>query len=163
MSWCCFPRCLASSRSTGWLRCWAKPVRYAVIGGGPSGLYFALLAKKANPSDEIVVVERNPPDATFGWGVVFSEETLGALRDADYETYTEIGESFARWNAIDIYYRDTKIRSRGHVFTGISRKALLNILQRRCRALGTPLRFEPAVRDVGGVEGADLIVVEDVI
>jgi len=136
-------------------------VRYAVIGGGPSGLYFALLAKKANPSDEVLVVERNPPDATFGWGVVFSEETLGALRDADYETYTEIGESFARWNAIDIYYHDTMVRSRGHVFTGISRKALLDILQRRCRALGVRLEFEREVRDVGEFEGADLIVGAD--
>jgi anthraniloyl-CoA monooxygenase len=136
-------------------------VRYAVLGGGPSGLYFALLAKKANPSDEVVVVERNPPDATFGWGVVFSEETLGALRDADYDTYTEIGESFARWNAIDIYYQDTKIRSRGHVFTGISRKVLLNILQRRCRALGVRLEFEREVRDIGELEGADLIVGAD--
>jgi len=136
-------------------------VRYAVLGGGPSGLYFALLAKKANPSDEIVVVERNPPHATFGWGVVFSEETLGALRDADYETYTEIGESFARWNAIDIYYRDTKIRSRGHMFTGISRKVLLNILQRRCQALGVRLEFEREVRDLAEFEGADLIVGAD--
>ena len=136
-------------------------MRYAVLGGGPSGLYFALLAKKANPTDEVVVVERNPPDATFGWGVVFSEETLGALRDADYETYTEIGESFARWNAIDIYYRDTKIRSRGHVFTGISRKVLLNILQRRCRALGVRLEFEREVRDLAEFEGADLIVGAD--
>ncbi|MEA2635374.1 MAG: anthraniloyl-CoA monooxygenase [Chloroflexota bacterium] len=136
-------------------------MRYAVLGGGPSGLYFALLAKKANPSDEVVVVERNPPDATFGWGVVFSEETLGALRDADYDTYTEIGESFARWNAIDIYYQDTKIRSRGHVFTGISRKVLLNILQRRCRALGVRLEFEREVRDIGELEGADLIVGAD--
>jgi anthraniloyl-CoA monooxygenase len=136
-------------------------VRYAVIGGGAAGLYFALLAKKANPSDEVLVVERNPPDATFGWGVVFSEETLGALRDADYETHTEIGESFARWNAIDIYYRDTKIRSRGHVFTGISRKVLLNILQRRCRALGVRLEFEREVRDVGEFEGADLIIGAD--
>jgi anthraniloyl-CoA monooxygenase len=136
-------------------------VRHAVIGGGPSGLYFALLAKKANPGDEVVVVERNPPDATFGWGVVFSEETLGALRDADYETYTEIGESFARWNAIDIYYRDTLVRSRGHVFTGISRKVLLNILQRRCRSLGVRLEFEREVRDLGEFEGADLIVGAD--
>ena len=136
-------------------------MRYAVLGAGPSGLYFALLAKKANPSDEVLVVERNPPDATFGWGVVFSEETLGALRDADYETYTEIGESFARWNAIDIYYQDTKIRSRGHVFTGISRKVLLNILQRRCRALGVRLEFEHEVRDLGEFEGADLIVGAD--
>src|SRR3989440_4206031 len=161
MSWCCFPRSLASSRSTGWLRCWAKPVRYAVIGGGPSGLYFAVLAKKANPGDEVLVVERNPPEATFGWGVVFSEETLGALRDADYETYSEIGESFARWNAIDIYYRDTMVRSRGHVFTGISRKVLLNVLQRRCRALGVRLEFDRVVRDVREFEGADLIVGAD--
>ena len=136
-------------------------MRYAVIGGGPSGLYFALLAKKANPSDEVLLVERNPPDATFGWGVVFSEETLGALRDADYETYTEIGESFARWNAIDIHYRDTMVRSRGHVFTGISRKVLLNILQRRCGALGVRLEFEREVRDVGEFEGADLVVGAD--
>ena len=107
------------------------------------------------------MVERNPPDATFGWGVVFSEETLGALRDADYETFTEIGESFARWNAIDIYYRDTMVRSRGHVFTGISRKLLLNILQRRCRALGVRLEFEREVRDVAELEGADLIVGAD--
>jgi anthraniloyl-CoA monooxygenase len=136
-------------------------VRYAVIGGGPAGLYFALLAKKANPQDDVLVVERNPPGATFGWGVVFSEETLGALRDADYETYGEIGESFARWNAIDIYYRDTKIRSRGHAFTGISRKVLLNILQRRCRALGVRLEFEREVRDVGEFDGADLIIGAD--
>ena len=136
-------------------------MRYAVIGGGPAGLYFALLAKKANPADEVLVVERNPPDATFGWGVVFSEETLGALRDADYETYTEIGESFARWNAIDIYYRDTRIRSRGHVFTGISRKVLLNILQRRCQALGVRLEFEREIRDIREFDDADLIIGAD--
>src|SRR2546421_2675710 len=161
MSWCCFPRSLASSRSTGWLRCWAKPVRYAVIGGGPAGLYFALLAKKARPGDEVLLVERNPPEATFGWGVVFSEETLGALRDADYETYTEIQNSFARWNAIDIYYRDTRVRSRGHVFTGISRKVLLNILQRRCRELGVRLEFEREVHELAEFEDADLIVGAD--
>ena len=136
-------------------------MRYAVIGGGPSGLYFALLAKKANPSDEVLVVERNPPDATFGWGVVFSEETLGALRDADYETYTEIGESFARWNAIDIYYREVKVRSRGHLFTGISRKVLLSILQRRCLELGVRIDFEREVRSLEEFESADLVIGAD--
>ncbi len=136
-------------------------MRYAVIGGGPAGLYFALLAKKANPADEVLVAERNPPDATFGWGVVFSEETLGALRDADYETYNEIADNFARWNAIDIYYRDAKIRSRGHVFTGISRKVLLNLLQRRCQALGVRIDFEREVRDINEFEGADLIIGAD--
>ena len=136
-------------------------MRYTVLGGGPSGLYFALLAKKAYPSDQVRVAERNPPDATFGWGVVFSEETLSALRDADYETYTEISESFARWNAIDIYYQDTKIRSRGHVFTGISRKILLNILQRRCQTLGVQIEFEREVRDLEEFADADLIVGAD--
>jgi anthraniloyl-CoA monooxygenase len=136
-------------------------VRYAVVGGGPAGLYFALLAKKANPNDEVVVLERNPPDATFGWGVVFSEETLGSLRDADYETYTQITESFARWNAIDIYYRQTRIRSRGHVFTGIARKLLLDILQRRCRQLGVRLDFQREVTDLREFDDADLIVGAD--
>jgi anthraniloyl-CoA monooxygenase len=136
-------------------------VRYAVIGGGPSGLYFALLAKKLNPSDEVVVVERNPPHATFGWGVVFSEETLGALRDADFETYSEISDSFARWNAIDIFFRETRLRSRGHVFTGISRQVLLSILQRRCAELGVRLDFEREVRDLAEFDDADLIVGAD--
>jgi anthraniloyl-CoA monooxygenase len=136
-------------------------VRYVVIGAGPAGLYFALLAKKANPDDDVLVIERNPPDATFGWGVVFSEETLGALRDADYETYAEIGEGFARWNAIDIYYRDTQIRSRGHVFTGISRKLLLNILQRRCHAVGVRIEFEKEVGSIDEFASADLLVGAD--
>ncbi len=136
-------------------------MRFAVIGGGPAGLYFALLAKKARPADEVLVVERNAPDATFGWGVVFSEETLGALRDADYESYTQITERFARWNAIDIYYRDTRIRSRGHVFTGISRKVLLAILQQRCRELGVRLEFHREIPDLGAFEDGDLIVGAD--
>jgi anthraniloyl-CoA monooxygenase len=132
-----------------------------VIGAGPAGLYFALLTKKANPDDDVLVIERNPPDATFGWGVVFSEETLGALRDADYDTYTEISEGFARWNAIDIYYRDAQIRSRGHVFTGISRKVLLNILQRRCLALRVRIEFEKEVGSIDEFKSADLLVGAD--
>src|SRR2546423_338762 len=138
-----------------------KPGLHAVGGGGRAALHSAPRAKKPTPADEVLVAERNPPDATFGWGVVFSEETLGALRDADYETYSEIAESFARWNAIDIYYRDTKIRSRGHAFTGISRKVLLNILQRRCQALGVRIDFEREVRDINEFAGADLIIGAD--
>ncbi|HEY8678893.1 MAG TPA: FAD-dependent monooxygenase [Candidatus Dormibacteraeota bacterium] len=136
-------------------------MKYAVLGGGPAGLYFALLAKKADPEVEVRVVERNPPDATFGWGVVFSEETLGALRDADYETYVQIGESFARWNAIDIFYRDTLVRSRGHSFTGISRKVLLGILQRRCLALGVHIDFGREIHDLAEMGDADLVVGAD--
>ena len=81
-------------------------------------------------------MERNAPDATFGWGVVFSEETLGALRDADYATYLEITDSFARWTSIDIHYRGRVLRSSGHTFSAIKRTHLLDILQRRARALG---------------------------
>src|SRR6266852_9014611 len=109
-------------------------MKAVVVGGGPAGLYFALLAKKANPSDQVTVLERNAPDATFGWGVVFSEETLGALRDADRETFDEITDTFVTWDAIDIRYRGQKLRSRGHAFSAISRKRLLSILHRRCEA-----------------------------
>ncbi len=136
-------------------------MKIAVIGGGPAGLYFAVLAKKANPEHDIHLVERNPPDATFGWGVVFSEETLGSLRDADYETYTAIEDSFARWNAIDIHYRGSTVRSRGHVFSGISRKALLNILQRRCAELGVDLAFQTEARELSELAGYDLVVGAD--
>jgi len=132
-----------------------------VIGGGPAGLYFALLAKKANPADRITVIERNAPDATFGWGVVFSEETLGSLRDADYETYTEISDTFARWSAIDIHYGGQTLRSRGHVFSGISRKVLLNILQRRCCDLGVEIVFKREVTDLSEFSGSDLVVGAD--
>ena len=108
-------------------------MRIGVLGGGPAGLYFALLAKRADPAHEVTVVERNAPDATFGWGVVFSEETLGALRDADYPSYVEITDTFARWSAIDVVYGGRTVRSGGHVFSAIARKRLLEILQRRCR------------------------------
>jgi anthraniloyl-CoA monooxygenase len=136
-------------------------VKIGVLGGGPAGLYFALLMKKADPSHEIELFERNPPDATFGWGVVFSEETLGSFRDADVDTYTEITDTFARWGAIDVRYRGETVRSRGHVFSAISRKRLLAILQARCLDLGVGLHFEDEVRDLGGLEGHDLIVAAD--
>ena len=97
-------------------------MRVAVLGAGPAGLYLAILLKKADPRHDITITERNAPDATFGWGVVFSEETLGTLRDADPPTYAEITDTFARWDAIDIHYRDTALRSRGHGFAAIARK-----------------------------------------
>ena len=99
--------------------------RFDIVGGGPSGLYFALLMKKVDRANEVTVWERNAPDATFGWGVVFSEETLGALRDADPESFLEITESFASWGSIDVHYGGEMVRSRGHRFSGIARTALL--------------------------------------
>src|SRR5690348_13317451 len=139
------------------------PRRIGVLGAGPAGLYFALLAKKSDPSREIVVVERNPHDATFGWGVVFSEETMGSLRDADRETYQRIMDSFARWGAIDVRFRGRTVRSRGHVFSGTPRRGLLMILQERCLELGVELEFLREVPSLEAfeAEGFDLIVAAD--
>ena len=139
-------------------------MRIVTLGAGPAGLYFSLLMKKADPSHDVTLLERNPPDATYGWGVVFSEETLGALRDADRPTYDEITDTFAKWNAIEIRYRGETVRSRGHAFSAISRKVLLNILQRRCLELGVELRFLIEVEAVSPLTdpgSADLMVGAD--
>jgi anthraniloyl-CoA monooxygenase len=142
------------------------PRRIGVLGAGPAGLYFALLAKQSDPSREIVVVERNPPDATFGWGVVFSDETMGALRDADRESHQRILDSFARWSAIDVRFRGETVRSRGHVFSGTPRRGLLMILQERCRDLGVELEFHREVTSLEAFAGDahdrfDLVVAAD--
>jgi anthraniloyl-CoA monooxygenase len=117
-------------------------MRALIVGGGPGGLYLAILLKKARPDVYVEVVERNAPDATFGFGVVFSDETLGYLQDNDEPTFEEITATFNRWDAIEIRYREEVRLSRGHGFSGIARKRLLEILQRRCLALGVALRFE---------------------
>jgi anthraniloyl-CoA monooxygenase len=133
-------------------------VKVRIVGAGPAGLYLAILLKKADPNHDVAVLERNAPDATFGWGVVFSEETLGSLRDADPESHLQITDTFARWPAIDIHYRGQRLRSRGHAFSAIARKLLLQILQRRARELGVELRFET---EVGELPKADLVVGAD--
>ena len=133
-------------------------MKVRIIGAGPAGLYLAILLKKADRTYDVAIVERNPPDATFGFGVVFSEETLGALRDADPETHLEITDTFARWPAIDIHYRGRRLRSRGHAFSAIPRKLLLQILQRRAHGLGVELRFESEASEL---PEADLVVGAD--
>jgi len=124
------------------------PLRVAVIGGGPGGLYFALLMKKANPQHEITVFERNAPDSTFGWGVVFSDQTLENFRAADSASHQQIVDNFAHWDDIDVYFKGVRITSGGHGFSGIARKKLLNILQQRCSDVGVGLHFETEVCDV---------------
>jgi anthraniloyl-CoA monooxygenase len=131
------------------------------IGGGPSGLYFALLMKKQNPAHEITVVERNKPYDTFGWGVVFSDQTLGNLQLADPQTAGEILGAFNHWDDIEVNIRGHQIRSGGHGFCGIGRKRLLNILQQRCEELGVKLVFENDVRDDEQFPEADLIIASD--
>jgi 2-polyprenyl-6-methoxyphenol hydroxylase and related FAD-dependent oxidoreductases len=106
-------------------------MKVAVVGGGPAGLYFAILMKKADSDHDITVFERNAPDNTFGWGVVFSEQTLGNLETADAESYDVIADHFARWDDIDIHFRGTTTTSGGHGFVGIARQTLLDVLRRR--------------------------------
>ena len=136
-------------------------MKIVCIGGGPAGLYFALLMKKADPAHDITVIERNRPYDTFGWGVVFSDQTLGNLRAADEPTATAILDAFNHWDDIEVNIRGQKIRSGGHGFCGIGRKRLLNILQARCEELGVELVFETEVASDEEFPDADLIIASD--
>ena len=135
-------------------------MRIVCVGGGPAGLYFALLMKKADAAHEVTVLERNRPDDTFGWGVVFSSQTLGNLQAADAPTHARIVEAFHYWDDIDVHFKGRTITSGGHGFCGIGRRRLLDILQERCRELGVKLAFEADVKDLEAIE-ADLIVASD--
>ena len=134
------------------------------IGGGPAGLYFALLMKQRNPGHRVVVVERNRPFDTFGWGVVLSDQTLGNLRAADPVSARLIGDAFNHWDDIEVFFKGRSVRSTGHGFCGIGRKRLLNILQERCLALGVELVFETDVADdqaLAAQYDADLVIASD--
>jgi anthraniloyl-CoA monooxygenase len=136
-------------------------LKIAVIGGGPAGLYFSLLLKKAEPQHQLTVYERNAPQDTFGWGVVFSDQTLENFRAADALTYDAITRNFAHWDDIDVHFKGRVITSGGHGFSGIARKNLLNILQERAAELGVELRFNSNIADDASLGEADLIVAAD--
>ena len=136
-------------------------MKIACLGGGPGGLTFAILMKKAWAHADVTVYERNGPDDTFGFGVVFSDATLANLGDADAESYAEIRRRLAHWDDIDINLKGAVLRSTGHGFCGCSRKALLNVLQERALALGVKLAFQHEFADAGPFAGCDLVVAAD--
>src|SRR3712207_6630164 len=136
-------------------------MKIAIAGAGPSGLYFAILMKRIDPSHQVTVFERNPADATYGWGVVFSDETLSELRDADYPTYLAFDEALVRWSSIDIRYRGQTLRSRGHGFSAIARMKLRSILQQRAAQLGVDLRFATEVSGPDDLGEADVVIGAD--
>src|SRR5919198_522656 len=108
----------------------------ACIGGGPGGLYFGILMKQLDPRHDITVGERNATADTFGFGVVFSDETLGGIEHADSAVLAAMTAEFARWDEIDIHYRGEVVTSGGHGFAAMSRRRLLQILRQRCEQLG---------------------------
>ena len=116
-------------------------MRIAVAGGGPAGLYFSILMRRVAPDCEIVVFERNRAEDAFGFGVVFSDETLTVFEHADPLSYRQITDGFVHWTDIDIHHRGHKTRSGGHGFSALGRKELLGILQHRAASLGAEIRF----------------------
>jgi anthraniloyl-CoA monooxygenase len=133
-----------------------------IIGGGPAGLYFAILMKKAEPARTIRIYERNGPDDTFGWGVVFSGKTLANLRAADEESHSEITKQFEAWDNVDVVHRDEKISIHGNSFSGIARLQLLKILQRRAEELGVDISFHTDINDIEELRrDCDLLVAAD--
>lgn len=133
----------------------------AVIGGGPAGLYFSLLVKKWKPEIQVDLFERNAPDDTFGWGVVFSDKTLSYLQAEDVPTWQAITERFERWENVDIVHHDKKVTVRGNKFSGIARIEILRILQERARELGVALHYRSPVMNLSEFNNYDLIVGAD--
>lgn len=136
-------------------------MKIQIAGGGPAGLYFAILMKLRDASHEIIVWERNPPDATFGWGLVFSGRTLANLEDQDQVSSDAIQDAFERWDNVDVVLEGERISIGGNRFAGIERLAMLQILQRRAMELGVDCRFETEIDDPEELRDADLLVGAD--
>lgn len=136
-------------------------MKIVCVGGGPAGLYFAILMKRSDPTHEIRVLERNHPGDTYGFGVVFSDATLEELAAADRESYEAITRSFHHWDDIDIHFRGQQLTSTGHGFSGLARTTLLDILESRARELGVELRHGVEVESDEAYAGADLVLAAD--
>ena len=136
-------------------------MKIRVVGGGPAGLYFAILMKRSDPGHDLEVIERNRAGDTFGFGVVFSDATISQVEDADETTYRAITDHFVHWDDIDVHYGGEIITSTGHGFAGMSRHTLLRVLQEQAEQLGVVLRFETELADLSDLGPADLIVAAD--
>jgi anthraniloyl-CoA monooxygenase len=136
-------------------------MRIGVVGGGPAGLYFALLMKRQDPRHDVTVVEQNPPGATYGWGVVFSDRALSFLEASDPESYQDLERRLQTWDDQAIVHRGQAVRIDGLGFSGIARLELLRVLQERCRRLGVRLQYDTRLTDLGALGGHDLVVGAD--
>jgi anthraniloyl-CoA monooxygenase len=139
----------------------SHPLSIVCVGGGPGGLYFALLMKRADPRHDVVVLERNRADDTFGFGVVFSDATMAGIADADSEAYAAIAAHLVHWDDIAVYYGGEVVRSTGHGFSGMSRHTLLHVLQDQARDAGVRLEFEREIDTLEALSHVDLIVGAD--
>jgi anthraniloyl-CoA monooxygenase len=135
--------------------------RIVCMGGGPAGLYSAILFKKALPTASVEVFERNRPEDTFGWGVVFSDKTMGNFLEADAASHARVADEFYHWDDIDVHFKGQIVRSSGHGFAGISRRKLLNILQKRAASLDVKQSFQVELEDAGQFDDADLVVIAE--
>ncbi len=136
-------------------------MKIEVIGGGPAGLYSAILLKKSFPDAAIQVIERNQPGDTFGFGIVLSDETLGNLKRADEASHQLIAESFAYWDDILVQYKGEVLRSSGHGFSGLGRLAMLQILQQRAEQLQVELCYGQEASAIDDSTRADLVIAAD--
>jgi anthraniloyl-CoA monooxygenase len=136
-------------------------MKVTVVGGGPAGLFTAILLKKQEPAHRITVIERDGPDDTFGWGIVFSDRTLAFLKDSDAETYEGITAAAQTWDNVDVIHKGEKVSVRGNGFSGISRLTFLNLLQRRALGLGVDVLFRTAVADPTQLLDCDLLLGAD--
>jgi anthraniloyl-CoA monooxygenase len=136
-------------------------MRITILGGGPAGLYFALMMKRQDPRHEVTVIERDGPNDTFGWGIVFSDQTFDYLRDSDRPSFTAITAACQTWDNVDIVHRGERMTVRGNRFSGIARIRFLNVLQQRCRDLGVDLRFHSPVAEAAALPAGDLLVGAD--
>ena len=133
-------------------------MKIVCIGGGPASLYFSLLAKKTNPQWQVNIYEQNPDNVTWGFGVVFSDETMDNFKNADFESYKEITDSFVHWDDIDVFHKGKKVTSSGHGFAGMQRLRLLQILEKRATHLGVNIEHDVIIKSIEPYKSADLII-----